>query len=358
MLKQRMLATTAATTAIVALLALPQQSEAATYEATIAYGAAVADYQVPAMEAFKNYIEVATDGDLTITITTMEALGGDDRAVVDQTRLGELEFNASVTSGAFSGVFPSVAVWNWPFMFPGRHVSWTLFQDPEYRAVVADQVYEASGGTLRWLGAAENSIRNLYATHGPIRTPDDLASFGTKIRTMQIPMHQEVWAALGAGAVVALPAPERYTAKQTGMIDATEGGLMSAWNAGLLEVSDHVTLTGHMYDFHSYIVNAEFFDSLPADYQQAVVEATLIATRIQDAYAYGADMEALRLIIEDGNTVYDPTAEEIAQWREVAEPVARGFIEDVADPELIEATFAAVERIEANYRVQPAGGTD
>jgi TRAP-type C4-dicarboxylate transport system substrate-binding protein len=347
-----------ATTALVALAATPAAGDTPTYEASIAYGAAVADDQVPAMEAFKHYVEVATDGDMVITITTMEALGGDDREVVDQTRLGELEFNASVTGGAFAGVFPSVSVWNWPFMFPGRHVSWSLFQDPEYRRVVDQLVYEQSGGTLRWLGAAENSIRNLYSTHGPIRTPSDLAEFGTKIRTMQIPMHQEVWAQMGAGAVVALPTPERYTAKQTGMIDATEGGLMSAWNAGLLEVSDYVTLTGHMYDFHSYVVNADFFDSLPADYQQAVTGAAIIATRIQDAYAYGADAEALQLILDDGNTVYEPTAAEVEQWRAAAEPVARRFIEETANTEFIDATLAAVDRIAEAYRVQPIGGSD
>ena len=325
-------------------------ANAQTYEAVLVWEAGgAAAYQEPAMRAFISYVETATDGDIVFEVNTLGALGGDDRELIDMIRLGEVHFTTYASTGGLSGVFPDVQLWNWPFMFSNRLVSWSLFQDPEYRAAVNARMEEASNGQLRWLGAAENSIRNLYSTHGPIRTPSDMAEFGTKVRTMQVPMHQEMFMALGAGSVVALPAAERYVAKQTGMIDATEGGLMSAWNAGLLEVSDYVTLTGHMYDFHHYVANGEWFDSLPPEYQQVIRQAAIIASRVQNVHAFETDNEALELIREDGNFIYEPTADEVMQWRDVAEPIAAQYIAETVDADLVDLTWSKVRSIESAF---------
>jgi len=294
---------------------------------------------------------VATDGEVEIQLTTVEALGGNEREVLDQVRLGELEF-ITPNAGGLAGAFPSAQTWNLPFLFSGRHIAWTVFQDREYIAQVNDQILEETNGQLRFLGAGENSVRNLYTTRGPIRVPEDMGEHNIKIRTMQAPMHQDVWSALHAASVVALPAAERYTSMQTGLIDATEGGLNSAWNAGLLEVADYVSLTGHMYDVTSYIVSNDFFESLPEDYQAAIEEGVALATNVQNAYALQKDNEALQLIIDDGNQVVEPTAEEIAQWRELAEPVGQEFIADVADQDFVDVTMETVARVEENFYAQ------
>jgi len=337
----------------VLIVGLSQADEAAAqdYRATFAYFASIADYQEPAATAFKNYVEVATDGNLQIDLTTIEALGGNEREVLDQMRLGELQF-MTPNAGGLAGAFPSAQAWNLPFLFAGRHIAWSLFQDRAYIALVNEQMLRDTNGQLRFLGAGENSVRHLYTTRGPIRVPGHMAEHGIKIRTMQAPMHQEVWTALDAASVVALPAAERYSSLQTGLIDATEGGLNSAWNAGLLEVSPYVSLTAHMYDVTGYIVNNEFFESLPADYQRVVEEGVALATNVQNAIALLEDNAALAKIIEAGITVSEPNAEERAAWREKAEPVGRRFVEEVADAGFIQATLDAVARIEADFYAQ------
>jgi TRAP-type C4-dicarboxylate transport system substrate-binding protein len=324
---------------------------AQTYDTTFAYSDSNAPFQLPAAEAFKNYIEVATDGDFVVNITTVGGLGGDEREVLDQQRLGELHFNTP-TAGALSGAFPSAQVWNLPFLFSGRHVAWSLLQDREYIDTVNQQMLDNTNGQLRFLGAAENSIRHLYTTSGPVRVPPDLDEYDIKIRTMQAPMHQAIWSSLGAPSVVALPATERYSGLQTGLIDATEGGLSSAWNAGLLEVADYVTLTAHMFDATSYTVNNDFFESLPEDYQKIVEEAVALAVYVQNAYALTEENKALAEIIAAGNTVVDPTQEERMAWRELAEPVGREFLQDVVDQEFLQATMDAIANIEEGFYVQ------
>ena len=326
-------------------------ADAQEYRATFAYFAAIADYQEPAARAFKDYVEIATDGDIEISLTTVEALGGNEREVMDQMRLGELQF-MTPNAGGLAGAFPSAQVWNLPFLFAGRHVAWSLFQDREYIARVTEQVQADTNGQLRFLGAGENSVRHLYTTRGPIRVPSDMAEHNIKIRTMQAPMHQAVWAALDADAVVALPAAERYTSLQTGLIDATEGGLNSAWNAGLIEVSKFVSLTAHMYDVTAYMVNNDFFEGLPENYQRVIEEGVALATNVQNAYALVEDNKALELIIESGATVVEPNAEERAVWREMAEPVGTEFVGDVADADFIQATRHAIARIEESFYAQ------
>lgn len=324
---------------------------AQTYNTTFAYSDSNATFQLPAAEAFKNYIEVATDGDFVVNITTVGGLGGNEREVIDQQRLGELHFNTP-TAGALSGAFPSAQVWNLPFLFSGRHIAWSLLQDREYVDLVNQQMIADTNGQLRFLGAAENSIRHLYTTSGPVRVPSDLDGYSIKVRTMQAPMHQAIWTALGAPSVVALPATERYSGLQTGLIDATEGGLTSAWNAGLLEVSEYVTLTAHMFDATSYTVNNAFFESLSEDYQNIVEEAAALAIYVQNAYALTEENKSLAEIIAAGNTVVDPTQEERMAWRELAEPVGEEFLQDVVDQEFLQATMDKIAKIENDFYVQ------
>jgi hypothetical protein len=71
---------------------------------------------------------------------------------------------------------------NLPFLFAHRYIGWQLFADPKYLAYVQAHWLNASDGTIRILGAAENSIRNLYTTRGPVKTPADLGTYDIKMR--------------------------------------------------------------------------------------------------------------------------------------------------------------------------------
>ncbi|MFN4170696.1 MAG: TRAP transporter substrate-binding protein [Pseudorhodobacter sp.] len=321
--------------------------QAQEYKATLAHFASIAAYQAPAAAAFKNYVEVASGGNIEISITTIEALGP-EREVVDQVRLGELQF-VTPNAGGLAGAFPSAQVWNLPFLFPNRAIAWATFQDRDYIKVVDAQIQKETGGLLRYLGAGENSVRHLYTTRGPIREPQDMATHGIKIRTMEVPMHQQIWTALMASSIVALPAAERYTALQTGMIDATEGGLNSALSAGLLEVAPHVSLTAHMYDVTAWIANAEFMASLPENYQRIIEEGVAIATHVQNGYALTVDNATLIQIIEAGMEVVEPNAEEREKWRELAAPVGERFVGETADADFVAATLAAVEKVKQGF---------
>ena len=314
---------------------------AQTYTAT--FGHPHQNYGAMAAEAFKAHVESATGGDLVINLVRHGALGGDDREITDQLRLGELEFNLP-GAGGVAGIFPESQTHSWPFLFTNRLVFWELPLDPEYFQITRDMMLEATGGTVRLLSLMENSVRHLYTTKGPIRTPADMETHGIKMRTQAVPMHQEVFTALGAAQIVAVGAAERYSALQSGLIDGLEGGLASAWDAGLMEAADYVSLTGHMYEYLWFMVNEDFYQGLPVEYQQAIDEAAGIAATVSNALAFMDSDAAIQKMIDAGDQVYQPTAAELAQWQERAEPVGRAFIEREVSPEYIEATLAALER--------------
>lgn len=321
---------------------LAPYANAQSYEATLAHPHQ--NYGVEAAEAFKNHVEAATDGELTINLVRHGALGG-DREITDQLRLGELEFNLP-GAGGIASIFPHAQVHSWPFLFTERSVFWELPQDPEYFQLTRDEMLEASGGTIRLLALMENSIRHLYTTRGPIRTPDDMEEQGIKMRTQEVPLHQELFDALGAAQIVAVSAPERYSALQSGLIDGLEGGLSSAWDAGLMEEADYVSLTGHMYEYLWLVSNNDFYEGLSEEHRQAVDEAAIIAATTSNAVSYQDDIEALEKMAEADKEIYVPTADELSQWQDIAVPAARKFIEEEVPESYIEATLEALKRTE------------
>lgn len=313
--------------------------------ADVTLAVAPPDYTQKAGKAFKDYIEQATGGEITVRVVLHDALGS-DRDATEQLRLGELEFNLAGGSG-LAGVIPEVQAYNYPFLFPNRSVFYELVQDEDYVKYVTNYFLEKSGNTIRFLGGGENSIRNLYLTRGPVAVPSDLTEHGIKIRTREMRLDQDLFSALGAASVVALPAPERYTALSTGLIDATEGGIASAWAAGLIEVSQYVTLTGHAYDYFMLVANNDFYEGLSPEHQAAVREAARTAMWVLNGFAIIEEAEVLAQIIESGATVTIPTPDQLAQWRDIARPVADEVMPTLVEQEFIDTTVEAIERVSA-----------
>ncbi len=292
--------------------------------------------------AFRDHVMEATDGRFVINLIDYQALGS-VREVADQIRLGEMEITAVGTVG-LSHIWPDLQMVNLPFLFPNRDVFWELMKDAEYVGYIRDNVAAASRQTIRYLGAAENSVRHLYV-NAEVRVPDDLRSNNIKIRVQESPIMQAVWTGLGAGEIVAMSGGERDAAIQAGTLDAIEGSFGGAWRGGNLSVLGYSTLTGHVYDYMHYFMNAEFYDSLPAAYQQAIDEATLIAIDAHNNAAYLSEQESIIEARDAGILVHEPTAAETRQWQERAIPAGEQFIQGQVSETFIGLTYESIERI-------------
>lgn len=299
---------------------------------------------VAAAEAFKALVEGRSGGELQVNLVIHGALG-DDRDVVDQMLLGELEMYVPGMH-ALSAIAPNFQLFDAPYLFANRREFYELMNDEEFVSYLSDHLLERSNGALRIMGAAENSVRNLYTVAGPIRLPEDLGS--TKLRVSPGPLNLALWEGLGIGSVVGMSGSERNQALQTGIIDGIEGSLSGAMGAGHMDILDNITMTGHSYSYMPYVLNNEFYEGLDESLQSVIDEAIYLSIIVQNGESIRAEQEALEEAREDGNTVTVLTAGELAQWQEIAFPIGQEFIAEQLDEEFAQRAFDALEAVRQN----------
>ncbi len=98
----------------------------------------------------------------------------------------------------------------------------------------------------------------------PIETPDDLK--GLKMRVPQ----QEVYVInariLGVNPQE-LPYSEVYMALKTGVVDGQDNAVSNIWDYKVYEVQKYLTISNYAIGPDPFMVNLEWFNSLPADLQ-------------------------------------------------------------------------------------------
>lgn len=330
----------ALSSAIVALMAA-----GAVAQTQMTYAHSENPSSVVAAEAFKTMVEGRSGGEIEVNLVMHGALGS-DRDVVDQLMLGEIDMYVVGVHG-LSAVAPSFQLFDAPYLFTDRREFYGLMADTEFVAYVRDHLLGRSNNALRFMGAAENSVRNLYTVNGPIRMPSDLGS--TKLRVSPGPLNIALWEGLGIGSVVGLSGSERNQALQTGIIDGVEGSLSGAAGSGHLDILNNITMTGHSYSYMAYLFNNGFYEGLSPDLQMVLDEAVDLSIMIQNGSAITLEQDALEQARSAGNVVTVLTADELAAWQEIAFPIGQEFIEQELDAEFAETALAALENVRAGF---------
>src|ERR671910_1295631 len=108
-----------------------------------------------------------------------------------------------------------------------------------------------------------------FFTNKPVKKPTDLS--GLRIRTPPAPIWQESIRALGA-APTAMAFGEMYPALQQQAIDGVELVYNNIPGARFYEVVKFASETKHIMLINFQVVGMKFFESLPAEYQTAMIE--------------------------------------------------------------------------------------
>ena len=111
-------------------------------------------------------------------------------------------------------------------------------------------------------------FRQVYA-NVPVRRPEDLKSL--RIRAAPARAWQELVRALGA-TPVAIPYVDIYSAIQTKAVDGSENGYVAGFHASMFEVCKVINETNHLLQLNTMVTSAEWFRSLPAEYQKIIDE--------------------------------------------------------------------------------------
>ncbi|WP_319477791.1 C4-dicarboxylate TRAP transporter substrate-binding protein [Marispirochaeta aestuarii] len=147
--------------------------------------------------------------------------------------------------------------------------------------------------------AYAQGFRNVMA-NVQARSPRELR--GVRIRTAPAPAWLATVNSLGATAT-GLPYGELYNGIQTGVVDGAELPVSAARALSVEEVADYLIETRHIYQMNVLVASAEWFNSLPKEYQDILLEeadkAGLEATQALEAKA-GTDMQYL---LDNGMTL-------------------------------------------------------
>lgn len=103
----------------------------------------------------------------------------------------------------------------------------------------------------------------------PAYSPSDLK--GMLIRTAPAPAWVACVNSLGCKAV-ALPYGEMYNGIQTKVVDGCELPYAAAKNMKIYEVAKYIIETNHIFQLNVMVVSADWYNKLPAEYQQILCE--------------------------------------------------------------------------------------
>jgi tripartite ATP-independent transporter DctP family solute receptor len=209
-------------------------------------------------------VEERTKGGLKIEVFHSAALGREED-IIEQIRQGA-NIGQNTDSARMGNYIPGIAIMNGPYFAETLEEVAKLQKAP---TVVRWQQELASKYGLKvvcfnWV----QGYRHFF-TNKPIKTPGDLA--GLRIRTPPAPIWQESIRALGA-VPVAMAFGEMYPGLQQRAIDGVELVYNNIPGGRFYEVLKFANETKHIMLINFEVVSAKWFDSLPKDFQTALVD--------------------------------------------------------------------------------------
>jgi tripartite ATP-independent transporter DctP family solute receptor len=269
---------------------------------------------------FKSLVEAGTNGGVEVQTFPNGQLGKDND-VVAQVKSGVIQSGIH-SVGGFASVYPLMGVIDIPFAFPNISTTYAVFDGP-FGAKYAADIEKKTG--LKVLGFGDSGgFFHFTNSKRPITSPDDMK--GLKIRTMGLDTHKAVVSSLG-GQPAAIAWTEVYTALQTGVADGQMNPVPIIAFAKFNEVQKFLTLTGHLFAPYVWAMNRGFWDGLsPAE--KGVVsyaaKSAIVAGRGVSRVIEASDRGLAGLKKE--MKVNALTAEQLAKFREAAQPAVRQII--------------------------------
>jgi C4-dicarboxylate-binding protein DctP len=272
------------------------------------------------VELFKNEVETQSNGEIAVEIYDSAQLYR-DKEVPQAVGSGQIEMGvASLTR--FVGEIPAVDIFYLPFVFNTEElVRAATAKDSPVRSAI-DAEIEKTGSKVLWWQAYGGSI--MLSDGAPIRTPADIK--GKKVRVFGKTLGR--WVEAAGGVPTLTSGSEQYLAYQRGTVDVGMTGISGVQSRKLWDVMDTVTVTNNADIEFIVLINRDFWESLPADHQKIILDAAAEADRaVRDDIAR-IEREAFEDAKANGMTVYVPTAEEMALWKDSAQPVIDAYLKD------------------------------
>ena len=288
--------------------------------------------------AFVDAVAERTDGTYEIKLFMDSQLGGSTDQVVGGLQTGAFEMCTKAV-GDFGEFTDAFMPFNFPYLFSSPEVVHAVIDGPVGDRIRQDCIDDVG---IRILAFTELGYRHVTNSKHPIKTPDDMK--GLKIRTMNDPYQIAAMEALGASATP-MSYSEVFTSLQTKVIDGQENPCQNIWTDKLYEVQDYMTLTKHSYTIQMIGISEAYFQTLPEDVQQILIEEghnLELRNREELEAIDSAQLEELKKVMD----VYELSDEEYQAFRDIASTTWDAAKEEMGD-EYFELLMSEVEKAEA-----------
>lgn len=268
--------------------------------------------------AFETCVEGKTSGGIDVQVYPASQLG-DGSQVIEGLQLGTIQMGV-VHDGPISAVYKPFAVLAMPYVFDDQAMAWAIM-DGAFGDEMFEDMRKETG--IRVLGVADNGVRNFTNSKRPVAEPDDMK--GLKIRVQTAPVWTRLVESLGASATP-VPWPELPGALQQGVVDGQENGVTNIVDASLYQHQKYVSLDGHVFSWHAYMIADAFYEGLTDAEKTAVNQCVEIAKVIHRGMTAAQDANAATILAAKGMEVVPVSPEQKAQFRELSQPAVREFI--------------------------------
>ena len=275
-----------------------------------------------AAEYFAQLVEERIGGQIRIRVYADAALG-DEISVFRQLQFGGIDF-ARASVGTLAGFVPEMEILQLPYLFADAEHMWRVL-DGEIGEELLGTIANAGVVGLSWFDAG---ARNIY-TRVPVKSLDDLE--GLTIRVQESDLMSRMIRLWGA-APVQMPYGEVYSALQTGRIDGAENNWPSYEATGHYEAAPYYLLDAHSRLPEAQLVSQITMDKIRAlnpDYEGLLLTCAMEAALYERELWRERERASEALVRASGCIVTEPSADELARFREAVQPLYGGFSEPV-----------------------------
>lgn len=259
--------------------------------------------------ACEEAIEAATDGNFSVEVYTNSSLGDTDD-ILEQAIQGAAVLTVT-DPGRLADYIPEYGILQMPYIMT------------DYTSIDAvtgtDMVKEWEKGfeeygvkvlASNWYGGIRHFVCNKE-----VNVPSDLN--GLKIRTMGSDLCIESVTAMGAVGT-AMSMSEIYSGIEQKAIDGCENQSTSTNALRLYEICDYVNKTGHFVLLGCPATGTTYFDSLPADYQQLLLDTFRSNGTEYQPICAELELECEKEMEAEGMTIHEL---DNTPFKEAVEPV-------------------------------------
>lgn len=265
---------------------------------------------------FSQAVDKRSGGRLKINVFPTAQLY-QDREVIEAVRSGSVDFG-NVNIGQWAGLYPIMHLIEYMPFEIDTALAYKMI-DGKVGEIWKEKMLKIGIMPLMWVPTAlHDGVTN---NKREIKVPDDFK--GLMIRVPHPSIEYRVKAF--GGVPVSIPASDMFSALQYGTVDGVWTALVSFQARKLYEIQKYLTIFEMGPNFHPSIMNYKFFQKLPKDLQDIVVQSGLEVQKWGRQAVEREEKDATEKL-QKAMKVHLQTPEEIKLFRDKLKSQTQDFI--------------------------------